>query len=254
MFKAIYEVNFEKLKSLHLRASNQFNPDCMRVKTIYALIFLLFPLTLGAQQFYSVSGGEMIFQSAIVDYKNGDAANTNLRYSSFFHFGEFIHHDFGDHVGIFSGIGMRNVGFIREEQDVKTKYRSYNLGVPLALKAGSFSRNLYFFGGAEYEWMFHFKQKVFDNGDKIKYNRWFSNRTPAFIPSVFAGFQFPAGMQLKFRYYLDNFLNNKYKGNGNYSDYTNFDHTRVWYISVSYMIRNNRIRESVPDQTEIADL
>ncbi len=254
MFKVIYDVNFEKLKSLLLRASNQYIPEPMRFKTAFALIFLLLPLTLPGQKLYTVSGGEMIFQAALVDYKDGDAANTNLRYSSFFHFGEFIHHDFGDHVGVFSGIGMRNVGFILEEQDVKTKFRSYNLGIPLAFKAGSFTRNLYFFGGTEYEWMFHFKQKVFENGNKYKYNRWFSNRTPDFIPSVFAGFQFPAGMQVKFRYYLDNFLNNKYNGGDPRNDYTTFDNTRIWYISVSYMIRNNRIRESVPDHTEIADL
>jgi hypothetical protein len=215
----------------------------------------LLSLTVAAQKPYTVSGGEMIFQSALVEDPNGDAINTNLRFSGYFHFGEYVHFDMGDHIGLFSGIGMRNVGFIIEEEDIKTKFRSYNLGIPIAVKAGSFARNLYVFGGAEYEWMFHFKQKVFDNGDKIKYNKWFSDRTPRFIPSVFAGMQFPAGIQLKFRYYLNNFLNNQYQGSGSYSDYyAKYDKTRVWYISVSYMIKNNKIRESASVPIEVANL
>lgn len=226
----------------------------MIFRTGFSLVCLLLSVTVRAQKVYSVSGGEMIFQSAVADYRNGDAVNTNLRFSTYFHFGEFVHLDMGDHIGLFSGIGMRNVGFIVEENEIKTKFRSYNLGIPIALKAGSFARNIYVFGGAEYEWMFHFKQKVFDQGNKIKSSEWFSDRTPGLIPSVFAGVQFPAGIQLKFRYYLANFLDNGYQGSGLYSDYTRFDKTRVWYISLSFMIRNNRIRESTPIPVEIADL
>ena len=205
----------------------------------YALFFLC-SLGIKAQDVYTVSGGEVIFQSSQVE-KDGNDVNTNLRFTLFLHLGEYLHIDLGDHIGLFSGIGLRNVGLITDQDDVKIKYRTYNLGMPLALKLGSFKKNLYLFGGAEYEWMVHFKQKIFESGNKTKYTSWFSNRTPDFIPSAFVGLQFPAGIQLKFRYYLNDYLNHNFKGEGVNEDYTVFDKTQVWYISVSFHIRNKEL-------------
>jgi len=102
--------------------------------------------------------------------------------------------------------------------------------------------------------MFVFKQKIFENDEKTKYVEWFSNRTPHFIPSVFAGMQFPYGMQVKFRYYLDNYLNHNYKGSTTYSDYTSFNKTQVWYISFSYVIRNRNIKQSKYIERDVAGL
>jgi hypothetical protein len=218
-----------------------------RTRFIYfAAILLMLTISSVAQDVYTVSGGEIIFQSANIE-KDGQELNTNLRFTAFFHVGEYLHMDMGDHIGLFSGIGLRNVGFITQENEIKTKYRTYNLGIPLAIKLGSFNKNLYLFGGAEYEWMIHYKQKVFVNNEKTKYTSWFSNRTPDFIPSAFVGFQFPAGIQIKFRYYLDNYLNE------NFSDFTDFSKTQVWYISVSFMMRNKKARESTPVSTEMAE-
>jgi hypothetical protein len=218
------------------------------------LIFcFLFVLYATSQKVYTLSAGEIIFQSALVKQNNKDI-NTNLRFTAAFHFGEYVHVDLGNHFGLFSGIGLRNVGFITNENKIRIKYRSYNLGIPLAFKLGSFKKNLYVFGGAEYEWMIHFKQKTFIDGEKIKYAKWFSNRTPAFIPSVFAGFQFPAGIQVKFKYYLDNYLNHYFKDGDGYNDYTGFDKTRVWYISMSFFIRNEKKNSSKQIPIEIANL
>ena len=79
------------------------------------------------------------------------------------------------------------------------------------------------FGGAEYEFAFHYKYKWWDNGEKHKVSEWFSNRTNRFLPSVFAGVQFPKGFNIKLKYYLTNLLNpNFQKGDHprhNYSDY-----------------------------------
>jgi len=215
------------------------------------ILFLVYPVS--AQKVYTMSGGEIIFSSSIIEQNESDV-NSNLRFTLFFHFGEFIHLDLGNNVGFFSGIGLRNVGFITEENDVKIKYRSYNLGVPFAFKAGSFRKNLYVFGGAEYEWMFHFKQKVFVDEEKTKYTAWFSNRTNDFIPSLFGGIQFPKGFQLKFKYYLRDFLNHQYDGGGLYTNYTSFNKTQVWYISLSYLLRNKRIKESRTKPSDVATL
>jgi hypothetical protein len=211
-------------------------------------VLLLFNVSLIAQKLYTVSGGEIIFQSASVE-KQGQDVNTNLRFTLFFHAGEYLHYDFGDHVGIFSGLGIRNVGFITDEGDTTSKFRTYNLGVPLAVKFGSFKKNIFLFGGAEYEWMFHFKQKTFIDNTKTKYTSWFSKHTPAFIPSVFVGLQLPAGFQFKFRYYLENYLKEKYTY---ISAPEGFNKTQVWYISVSYQIRNNKIKEYKPVSTDMA--
>jgi len=205
-----------------------------------------------AQNIYTTSGGEIIFQSAMVE-TTIDNLNTKLRFSMAFHLGEFIHADFGKHVGIFSGIGLRNVGFITDQEDIKIKYRSYNMGIPLALKVGTFDRNFYFFGGAEYEWMIHFKQKTFIDDGKYKYSGWFSRRTPAFIPSAFAGFQFPGGVQIKFKYYLDSFLNHKFDG-GEDNNYTLFKKTQVWYISLSYLIKNKKKAKADTDPANTFNL
>lgn len=224
----------------------------MKIRFLVLAVLWLFSLSARAQKLYTVSGGEIIFQSASVEKKTnvGNASvNTNLRFTLFFHLGEYLHYDFGDHVGIFSGLGIRNVGFITDEGDTTAKFRTYNLGMPLAIKIGSFKKNLFLFGGAEYEWMFHFKQKTFVDNTKTKYTSWFSKHTPAFIPSVFVGLQLPAGFQFKFRYYLDNYLKEDYSY---MSAPQGFNETQVWYISISYQIRNNKIKEYKPISTDMA--
>jgi hypothetical protein len=219
----------------------------------FSVLVLFCSMSLKSQHIYTLSGGEAIFQSSSVE-QNNSSVNTNVRFTLFFHAGEYVHIDLGNNIGLFSGIGLRNVGFITEENHVKIKYRSYSMGVPLALKLGSFKKNIYVFGGAEYEWMIHFKQKVFENNEKVKYSKWFSDRTPDFIPSAFAGFQFPGGIQVKFKYYLDNFLNHDYNGGQPYNNYTSFNKSQVWYISLTFMIRNTRIKNVSSQPTEIAEL
>jgi hypothetical protein len=200
-----------------------------------------------------MSGGEVIFQSALVEQSSNDI-NTNLRFTAGFHFGEYVHMDLGRFFGLYSGIGLRNVGFITEENNIRIKYRSFNLGIPLAVKIGSNKKNLYAFGGAEYEWMVHFKQKTFRDDGKYKYTSWLSKRTPAFIPSVFGGFQFSKGLQVKIKYYLDDFLNERFNGGDPYDNYTLFTRTQVWYISFSYMINNKKDKNKALVPVEMAEL
>jgi len=201
-----------------------------------------------AQKVYVVSGGEMIFQFATVEQQD-TSVNTDMRFTLFFHIGEYVHYDISNTIGLFTGMGIRNVGLITDENGTKTKYRTYNLGIPIAIKVGSFKQNFFFFAGGEYEWMFNFKYKYLIHNTKTKNSSWFSNRTPHFIPSVFAGMQMPMGFQLKFRYYLDNYLTENYTYK---SAPAGFNKTQVWYISVSYQIKNNRIKETKPISTNMA--
>lgn len=207
-------------------------------------------------EIYSTNGGEFIFSFADVDVDDADISSI-LRFSGFFHVGQKWHFDFGNNFGLFTGYGIRNIGFITEDDgieidafasqivagdEVKIKRRAYTLGVPAAFKLGNFDRNTFVYGGAELELAFNYKEKLFLNGDKEdKYNEWFSDRTNLLLPSVFGGVQFPGGVNLQFKYYLLNFLNQDYteRVNGvNVMPYENVD-SRLFYFSVSFNIGRN---------------
>jgi hypothetical protein len=196
------------------------------------------------EKFYSESGGELIFSFADVTY-NGQDLNNKLRFSFFLHMGQHIHYNFSSNMGIFSGYGLRNIGFITEQNNIITKRRTYALGVPLALKFGSFDDHFYFYGGGEYELFFHYKQKELVNGDKIKFSEWFSDRTERFVPSLFAGVQFPKGINLKFKLYPGHFINRGFTGTdfGRPVDYSDYTRSRLFYIALSFNMPTKKIRE-----------
>jgi len=221
---------------------------------------------LQAQGIYRSGGGEIIFSSADVQFAptagNPVDVSTNMRFTLFFHVQQFVNFDVTNWLGFYTGGAIRNVGFIVEDlyqnvgfsnidntnenwnKNTKVKRRSYSLGFPLAFKLGSFDKNYFLYAGGEYEWMFHYKQKLFIDGNKAKYTEWFSDRTNTWVPSVFAGVQFPGGVNLKFKYYLDNFLNTDFTGRdfGNEVDYSRFESTGIWYISLAFVLNKKQIQ------------
>jgi hypothetical protein len=240
---------------------------------LYFIIFIfigLINIPLLAQHVYPVTSGELIFsqsnasftQAFLDQYPGAGLSGNNVRFTAFFHLGQYIHCDFTDNIGFFSGLGVRNVGMITDETlptnvytpGVEIQYENYNiirrqymLGVPLAIKLGSFKNHVYFFGGGEYEMAFHLKEKFwtgsFDrSGPKTKSMEWFSSQTPTFLPSVFAGVQFPRGINLKFKYYLTDFLNTDYKVSTNsnegspfsISDLTRYKSSQLFYFSLCW--------------------
>jgi hypothetical protein len=134
------------------------------------------------------------------------------RFSAFFHFTQQMHYNFSSGFGMYTGLGMRNIGMINNLNDtIRVKHRAYGLSVPLAFKIGNMGKKSYFALGAEAEYMFHFKQKVFvgeGRGDKQnKTSEWFSNRVNGFNPSVFVEMNFGRGSYIRVKYYLMDFLN-----------------------------------------------
>ena len=90
-------------------------------------------------------------------------AKDPVRFSGFFNGQEQFHWDFSKAFGIFSGIGIRNIGYIHKFGDsVTVKQRQYALGVPLALKLGGMKKNFFVSAGAELELFFNYKQKLAD--------------------------------------------------------------------------------------------
>jgi hypothetical protein len=117
--------------------------------------------------------------------------------------------------------------------------RQYTLGLPLALKLGSFKDHFYAIAHAEYEFAFVYKEKywtAFDwSGSMLKYNKWFGNQTPLFLPSVFGGLQFPGGINVRFKYYLTDFLNSGYKVANNTQEGSNFSISDLSRFSESWL-------------------
>jgi hypothetical protein len=215
-----------------------------------------------AQRIYHSNGGEIIFSGADVNY-SGVNVNTNIRFTLFFHSQHHINLDLTNNIGVFTGLGIRNVGLITEDlyqnvgfldittahpdynRDTKIKRRSYSLGFPVGLKLGSFSKHFFLFGGYEWEWMFHYKQKLFIDGEKHKFKEWASDRVNPWVPSVFGGIQFPQGFRLKFKYYMKDFLNPDFTGTdfGEQVDYSQFQSTGMWYVSMAFFINKKQIQK-----------
>jgi len=193
-------------------------------------------------KFYFSSETEIIFSFA-----NMDADSTNmdniLRWSPVFNIMGRVNYDISKHLGLDLGLGIRNVGFIAKfpeaENGLKKKFRTYNLGIPIGIKIGDLNQKdpFFLFGGYELEMPFHYKEKTFENGDKTeKVTGWFSDRTERFTQSVYAGIQFPQGLSLKFKYYLDNFFNpdyKLYKDNIATQPYAGLD-VHVFYFSITW--------------------
>ncbi|MCU4158008.1 hypothetical protein J1N10_18685 [Carboxylicivirga sp. A043] len=227
----------------------------MRILLCLSLLLAVFTQTRAQRSVYTVTSGEMIFGWADVEQEvpigsgSFEDVSSNLRFSVFFHVGQYVHLDIGNSVGLFSGLALRNIGFITEDDALdlgveKEKHRSYTLGIPLALKLGSFRDHFYIFGGGEYELLFHYKYKYWMDGDKHKTSEWFSDRTKRFLPSVFAGVQFPGGLNVKFRYYLDDFLNSDFhKGDNPLNDYSRYGKTQMFHISVCWQFDTRDIEK-----------
>lgn len=229
---------------------------------VLILLMAIVTLEVKSQKIYHSNGGEIIFSGADVNF-NGVDVNTNIRFTLFFHAQHHVNLDLTNNIGLFTGIGIRNVGLITEDlyqnmgfmdidnthpdynKNTKLKRRSYSLGFPIALKIGSFSKHFFLFAGGEYEWMFHYKQKLFLNDEKRKFKEWTSDRVNPWIPSLFAGIQFPQGFRLKFKYYMDDFLNPAFTGIdfSEQVDYSQFESTGIWYISLAFFINKAKIKE-----------
>ena len=227
-----------------------------------------------------MTGGEVIFSNSQatyteafkLQYPGASLNDNNIRFTVVLNVGQYLHYDLSDKFGLYTGLAIRNIGMITDENlpqtvslnntsvlysQQKIVRRQYTLGVPLAFKIGSFGRNLYFFAGGEYEMAFHFKEKYWTgnynrSGHKTKTTDWFSDRTTAFLPSVFGGFQFPAGLSLKFKYYLTDFLNTEYKGDGNsvegavfdVSDQSRYAKSPLFYLAICWQFQTGDVIKS----------
>ncbi len=215
----------------------------MKLKTL--LILILLPLiSLNAQEsktkLYSSISTEMIFSFANID-NNGSENGNIMRWAPVFNPQWMLNADFSKNFGLFTGLAIRNVGFIYDNPDdadnARYKFRTYNLGLPVGLKLGKFD-SFVFFAGYEIEFPFVYKEKKFVNEVKTdKSVIWFSSKVETIQHSLMGGIQGPHGATLKFKYYLSNFHNRDYVAMVNGVETKPYDFkANVFYISLAFNV------------------
>lgn len=147
-------------------------------------------------------------------FKDGQTSNgyrfTTARFTSFLHLGTVANFDFNPYLGIFSGLNIKNIGFIERLSVVDSTviHRAYTFGIPLGIKIGDLDFGNYAILGGGVDFPFNYKEKGFvKRGKKDKFNEWFGTRVPAVLPYLFVGAHLRPGVTLKVQYYPTNFLN-----------------------------------------------
>lgn len=199
------------------------------------------------QKDYALSASEFIFSWGRLD-DPVHHIDPVVRFSGFFHVQEQGHHDFNNVFGIYSGFGIRNVGFINRVNDsIKIKQRSYSAGIPVAIKVGNMKKQTWLALGGEAEIMFAYKQKVFYAGEKFKDHEWFSEKVNIFNPSVFAELHFKEGSYLRFKYYINNFLREENQEVKLFGAPFSFrpESSKLLYISVGKSIPHKKLKRNL---------
>ena len=193
---------------------------------------------------YVTTGLEMIFSLADIT-DNGTSESSILRWAPVFNIQSMLNKDISDKFGLFTGLAVRNVGYIYggytdpvTSNVYKKKFRSYNLAVPFGVKIGNLN-GMFIYGGYELELPFLYKEKTFEGGDKIdKITGWFSNREEPFQHGFLVGVEFPYGLNIKFKYYLSEFHNQNFTDSGGNKPYAGLK-SNIFYFSLSsYMFKN----------------
>lgn len=215
---------------------------------------------------YWTSGGEVIFSFA--DYRDSAGVKTSgpPRFTMFLHFNYKYNIDVSNKLGFAFGLSMKNVGWITKNETYalasdmsnvkmydKVKRRSYTLGIPLMIKVGNMKKDRFLALGAEYELLFHFKEKRFSGGEKLKRSNWMSDETNRFLPSVFVGLQVTKWGMIKFQYYLDDFLNTSYKNSLGEMPYVGKT-SRMMFVSFLGNTRADKIKKPVKKQKNDKEL
>jgi len=214
-------------------------------KLIFTLIIGCFISTVvhAQSKLYSITGFEMIFSWASINYK-GETGGNVMRWAPVINIQSFLNYDMGKSIGFFTGLAFRNVGYIYnnyidlEDNKVKKKFRTYNLGIPVGIKIGNLKK-LFVYVGYDFEFPFHYKEKTFkDEVKTINVRTFFSKRVEQFQHAIIVGIQFPSSLNLKFKYYFSEFNKQNYTEANGYMPYAGL-HANVLYISLNFAIFRN---------------
>jgi hypothetical protein len=218
----------------------------MKKFTLFIILLIITHRSFAQEKSPMVYGSfslEMIFSFATIDNQGYTQGNI-MRWAPVINPQSMVNIDFNNIFGLYTGLAIRNVGFIYENpldsNNTKFKYRTYNLGIPVGFKIGKLDKML-FFAGYEVEFPFVYKEKHFVNEEKVdKDVIWFSNRVEPVQSSLMAGIQLPYGATIKFKYYLTNFHNRDYIAMVNGAETKPYDFkSNVWYFSLAWNVFTN---------------
>jgi hypothetical protein len=217
----------------------------MKKQIILFIVSILLTVTGHSQsRSYVTTSGEMIFSFATIE-DNGRMVSSDIRWAPLFNIQSMANRDISNQFGLFTGIAMRNVGYIYDNYTepstgtmYKKKFRSYNVAVPVGIKIGNLE-GMFFYGGYEVELPFLYKEKTFYAGDKINTTTgWFSTRQELFQHGFLVGVEFPYGFDLKFKYYVSEFHNRDFTDEYGNKPYSGLK-SNVFYFSLSsYLFKN----------------
>lgn len=149
-----------------------------------------------------------LLSSSLFSESGGNQKMTVPRFTAFFNFGLNLNYDFSAHAGAYTGLHIKNIGFIEKTNGQTIKRRDYTFGFPLGLKFGNLNNGNYLLIGGGIDFPFNYREKTFTKrNQKQKFNEWFSNRVPVAMGYVFLGVHLQPGIALKLEYYPGNFLN-----------------------------------------------
>lgn len=178
------------------------------MKIFLILCMSLCTLAAQAQNVYPAHQTDFIFSLAQMNSTTGVSSSPVLRFSGFINYESQLHFDFSKSFGLYTGLGLKNIGMINHFDYYKTnlKQRAYALSVPLAAKLGNMKNQSYIALGGELDLMMHYKQKFLYGDTKIKQGEWFSNKLNLLNPAVFLQFKFLRSQVITVKYFLNDFL------------------------------------------------
>lgn len=187
-----------------------------------------------------------VFSTAYFTRPGAKEEFTFVRFSML-NFGYHFNYDFDNHFGIFTGIGIKNLGFIEKVGDSTIKRRVYTLGVPLGFKLGNLKAKHYGFIGGGIDVPFNYREKGFvKRSDKQKFSEWFSKRNADYMPYVFAGISYGHGATLKIQYYPSNFFNPEFtetKNGVTSKPYAGYD-AKLLYVTLGFDINYKKAKKA----------
>lgn len=152
-----------------------------------------------------------ILQSSAFEKPGMNRELSYLRFTFGVNIGVHFNYDFDEHFGLFTGLGIKNIGITDKISDSTVKRRVYTIGIPLGFKVGNLGARSFVFLGGGIDVPFNYREKGWvDRKEKTKFSEWFSDRTPSVMPYMFAGFSGKPGFTVKLQFYPSNFFNTSF--------------------------------------------
>lgn len=162
---------------------------------------------------FSGTADASMLQIAMLDI-GGQSEMSTFRFSYFANIGAHANFNLGNKLTFYTGVGVKNLGFIYKGDSNTYKYRVYTAGVPVGLKIGNPKKRYFIIGGGvDFPINYKEKQWVHNREKKSKDSEWFDTRVNPVLPYVTTGYRFGNSMTFKLVYYPTNFWNDKYLAN-----------------------------------------